>query len=154
MQNINIILRNRLEKVEKSHKKTQYRILNEKGEIYSQFLGFVELNNEVYGHLFDYNQINVVKEVLKENGFNDIIIKRDKLGSLFVLAAESPFGNPIKLLKLTLFTVFFIPLFLFSFKFASNFISVENDSKVESNENTIWNIGSNLLNHMEGENDK
>lgn len=152
MKNINILIRNRLEQVEESHKKTQYHIINDKGQIYSQFLGFVELDKNVYGHLFDYNQIKIVKKVLTENGFNDIIIKKDKVGSLFVLAAESPFGNPIKMFKLTLFTVFFIPLFFFLLQFTLSSISTENHD--ESNTNPISNIGLHLLNKMKGEDKK
>lgn len=149
MKNINILIRNRLENVKESNKKTKYRIINKEGKIYSQFLGFVELNKNVYGHLFDYNQVRIVEEVLTSNGFNDIIIKKDNVGSLFNIAVDSPFDNPIKFFKLTLFTVFFIPLFLFLIQFAFSTVqSEQNNEDIDIDKNAISNIGTSLLNHI------
>lgn len=91
----------------------QYRILNTDGLIYSQHLGWVELNGDVYGHMFDEKEVPVVISILKEHGYTDVQTELDKAGTLFAVVAESPFGNPSKMVHLLIYTgIFFALLYL------------------------------------------
>lgn len=85
----------------------QYRILNQNGEIFTLSNGWQPLTGKVYGHIFDLNELQAVKGVLIKHGFDKLHVELDKAGTAFTYASNSPFGNPGKMVKLLLFTVFF-----------------------------------------------
>lgn len=90
-----------------------YRIVDPRGRIYSLQLGWQKISGKVYGHLFDENEVPIVISVLKEHGFRNVRSEKDKTGSLFMLAANSPFGNGKKMVQLLIGTaIFFVLLYI------------------------------------------
>lgn len=85
--------------------KAQYRILNQDGEIFTRNYGWQPLTGEVYGHMFDLNELQAVKGVLIKHGYDKLNVELDKAGTAFMYASDSPFGNPGKMVKLLLVTL-------------------------------------------------
>lgn len=113
MENINLKIQAALNHVELATNSNMYRIRNKDGLIFSRFKGWQELNRELYGHYFDYNAIQAIVKILEEHGYTDIKIEKDITATNFVKMANSPFGNPVKMVKLLLGTiVFFVLLFI------------------------------------------
>ena len=112
--NMNNAVRNALKQINSSlDSNKMYRILDKNGLVYSQSLGWVELNNDTYGHIFSEKELPIVLSVLKEHGYTEIRTELDKVGTMFIAAAESPFGNPSKMVHLVIYTIlFFVLLFI------------------------------------------
>ena len=90
-----------------------YRIVDPRGRVYSLQLGWQKISGKLYGHLFDENEIPIVIDVLNKHGYRNVRSEKDKTGTLFMLAANSPFGNSKKMVKLLIGTVlFFILLYI------------------------------------------
>ena len=90
-----------------------YRIVDPRGRVYSLGLGWQKISGKVYGYLFDENEVPIVIDVLRKNGYPSVWSEKDKTGSLFMLAVNSPFGNAKKMVQLLSVTIiFFILLFI------------------------------------------
>lgn len=87
-----------------------YRIVDPRGRIFSLQLGWKKMNGKMYGHLFNENEVPTVIKVLKEHGYRNVRKEIDKTGTLFMLAANSPFGNSRKMVQLLIVTVIIFAL--------------------------------------------
>lgn len=94
-----------------SNDNKMYRIVDPRGRIYSLQLGWQKISGKLYGHLFDENEVPVVIDVLREHGYRNVHSEKDKTGTMFMHAANSPFGDAKKMVQLLLFTVMFFILF-------------------------------------------
>ena len=79
-----------------SNNNKMYHIVDPRGRIYSLQLGCQKNSGKVYGHLFDENEVPIVINVLREHGYGNVQSERDRTRTMFMLAANSPFGNPKK----------------------------------------------------------
>lgn len=82
----------------------RYRLIDVQGRAYSRLLGWRELDGKIYGHQFAKDEVPLVLEILKKNGFHAIRVEKDTVGSLFSLIGNSPFGNPKIMAELYLIT--------------------------------------------------
>ncbi|MGE7983641.1 hypothetical protein [Solibacillus sp. NPDC093137] len=118
-----------LENVPEPGSKLQYRILNDTGLIFTRHSGFVELNNKTYGHLFNVNEIDIALNIInehKEQAYKEV----DKIGSAFIKAANSPFGNAGKMVMLLIgtFLFLFVTYVILKFEFATQLSNLLNNS--------------------------
>ncbi|MEK5209745.1 hypothetical protein [Psychrobacillus sp. FSL H8-0510] len=99
--------------IHSSKNNKMFRIVDPRGRIYSLELGWQKISGKVYGHLFDENEVPIVIDVLRKHGYQSVWSEKDKTGSLFMLAVNSPFGNAKKMVQLLSVTIiFFILLFI------------------------------------------
>lgn len=118
-----------LKKVPEPRSTVQYRILNEDGLIFTRQAGFVELNAKTYGHLFNLNEVETALKIIKEHegqAYKEI----DKLGTAFIKAANSPFGNPAKMFGLIIgtFLFFFVVYITLKYDLATQLANRLNNS--------------------------
>lgn len=123
---------------ENSKSLSMFHIVNSDGENYSRYQGWHKRDGEIYGHLFDSQQLKVALEVLKENGYEELSVEKDKTGTLFMLAANSPFSSPANSLKTLLFTLFIMVLLVIAIKIS------ETDTLLK----IVEGIKQNLINSM------
>lgn len=94
-----------------------YRVVDPRGRVYSLQLGWQKISGKLYGHLFDENEIPIVIDVLKKHGYRNVRSEKDKTGTLFMLAANSPFGDSKKMGQLISVTVIFFILLYSTLQF-------------------------------------
>ena len=113
MENIHIKIQDALKHVKPTLNSNMYLIKNSDGLIFSSDKGWHDLNDKLNGHCFDFNEVQVIVKILEEHGYTDIKIEKDKTATNFIRAANSPFGNPVKMIKLLFGTaLFFLLLFI------------------------------------------
>ena len=101
-----------IENVQEPISTVQYRILNDTGLIFTRHSGFVKLDNKTYGHLFNVNEVDTVLNIINEHN-GQAYKEVDKVGTAFIKAANSPFGNAGKMFTLLIGTLlFFLALYI------------------------------------------
>ena len=118
-----------LENVQEPISTVQYRILNDTGLIFTRHSGFVELDNKTYGHLFNVNEVDTVLNIINEHkgqAYKEV----DKVGTAFIKAANSPFGNAGKMVMLLIatFLFFFVTYVTFKYELATQLANLLNNS--------------------------
>ena len=116
MENVYLKIQEALKHVEPTANSNMYHIKSNDGLIFSSTKGWQELNGKLYGHCFDYNEVQAIAKILREHGYTDIKIDKDITATNFVRMASSPFGNPVKMIKLLLGTALIFLLSLFFLK--------------------------------------